>query len=104
MNSESQVVDSNDQVFITALLSRAKEQLKEDLHGFSTNKIVKATCLVSFFAILYAINHGSRVSPIDSCKFYEYFFLFVGNFCSCYRQYNNVISTLAHPKIFELYV
>ncbi|GJX07678.1 cytochrome P450 CYP82D47-like protein [Tanacetum coccineum] len=48
--AKSQVVDSNDEVFITALLFRAKEQLKEDLHGFNTNEIVKATCLAIFAA------------------------------------------------------
>ncbi|XP_071711843.1 demethylepipodophyllotoxin synthase-like [Rutidosis leptorrhynchoides] len=38
-------VDDKDQVFMTALLSRVKDELKEDTHGFSMDTIVKATCL-----------------------------------------------------------
>ncbi|PWA86852.1 cytochrome P450 [Artemisia annua] len=73
MDSKSQVVDSNDQVFITALLFRAKEQLKEGFHGFSTNEIVKATCLAIFAAatdtttfILASILHGFELQNMSN--------------------------------------
>lgn len=41
-------IDDEDQVFMSALLSRVKDELKEDLHGFSMETIVKATCLSIF--------------------------------------------------------
>ncbi|KAI3821087.1 hypothetical protein L1987_08644 [Smallanthus sonchifolius] len=42
---------SGDQVvFTAAFLSRVKEEVKEELYGFSTDEIVKATCLVLFAA------------------------------------------------------
>lgn len=37
--------ESKDQVFMATLLSRVKEELNEDLYGFSVDTIVKATCL-----------------------------------------------------------
>ncbi|KAI3821089.1 hypothetical protein L1987_08646 [Smallanthus sonchifolius] len=40
--------ESGDQVvFMAAFLSRVKEEVKEELYGFSTDEIVKATCLLS---------------------------------------------------------
>ncbi|KAI3821097.1 hypothetical protein L1987_08654 [Smallanthus sonchifolius] len=37
---------SNRPVFMAAVLSRVKEEVKEELYGFSTDDIVKASCLV----------------------------------------------------------
>ncbi|MFS7938998.1 putative cytochrome P450 [Helianthus anomalus] len=49
MNSSStqQEDDSRDQTFfMAALLSGVKEEVKEEVYGFSTDEIVKASCLV----------------------------------------------------------
>ncbi|KAJ0504770.1 putative cytochrome P450 [Helianthus annuus] len=37
-------------VFLAALLSHVKEEVKEEVYGFSTEQIVKATCLAIFVA------------------------------------------------------
>ncbi|KAI3673132.1 hypothetical protein L6452_39247 [Arctium lappa] len=37
--------EGKDQVFMATLLSRVKEELNEDLYGFSVDTVVKATCL-----------------------------------------------------------
>ncbi|KAI3821078.1 hypothetical protein L1987_08638 [Smallanthus sonchifolius] len=53
MNSASplQVDESRDQpVFMAALLSRVKDEVEEELYGFTTDEIVKATCLAIFAA------------------------------------------------------
>ncbi|KAI7732098.1 hypothetical protein M8C21_018397, partial [Ambrosia artemisiifolia] len=53
MNATSAVqVDENGDhaVFMAALLSLVKEQIKEEMYGFSTDEIVKATCLAIFAA------------------------------------------------------
>ncbi|KAK1407508.1 hypothetical protein QVD17_39124 [Tagetes erecta] len=43
--------DSKEQpVFMAALLSRVQEEVKEELYGFNTDDIVKATCLAIFSA------------------------------------------------------
>ena len=49
MNSTQHVDEreEEEEAFMSALLSRVKE-LKKDLFGFSTDAIVKATCLVLF--------------------------------------------------------
>ncbi|KAI3686710.1 hypothetical protein L1987_80400 [Smallanthus sonchifolius] len=53
MNSTStrQVDESRDQpVFMASFLSRVKEEVKQELYGFTTDEIVKATCLAIFSA------------------------------------------------------
>ncbi|KAF5806595.1 putative cytochrome P450 [Helianthus annuus] len=53
MNSTStqHVDDRGDQtVFMAALLSAVKEEVKEEVYGFSTDEIVKATCLAIYGA------------------------------------------------------
>ncbi|PWA86668.1 cytochrome P450 [Artemisia annua] len=47
MSSTQQLED----VFMTAVLSRVKEELKQDYYGFSIDTIVKSTCLVQLFYI-----------------------------------------------------
>ena len=49
MDSTEHRDECKDQVFMATLLSRVKEDFKEDRYGFSTDAIVKATCLVSWF-------------------------------------------------------
>ncbi|GJZ63551.1 cytochrome P450 CYP82D47-like protein [Tanacetum coccineum] len=45
-----QTIDkSKHQVFMTTLLSRVKEEFIKDCYGFSTDTVVKATCVVQFF-------------------------------------------------------
>jgi cytochrome P450 len=46
INSTHQLNESKDQVFMTTLLSRVKEEFIEGCYGFSTDAIVKATCVV----------------------------------------------------------
>nr|GEZ86169.1 cytochrome P450 CYP82D47-like [Tanacetum cinerariifolium] len=41
----SLIDDSKDHNFMTAVLSRVKEELKEDFYGFDIDTIVKSTCL-----------------------------------------------------------
>ncbi|KAJ9567150.1 hypothetical protein OSB04_003116 [Centaurea solstitialis] len=47
--------ESKDQVFMATLLSRVKEELNEDLYGFSAETIVKATCLAILAASIDTI-------------------------------------------------
>ncbi|PWA39309.1 cytochrome P450 [Artemisia annua] len=54
MDSTEHLDECKDQVFMATLLSRVKEEFKEDHYGFSTDAIVKATCLL----ILATIIHG----------------------------------------------
>ncbi|GJS06202.1 cytochrome P450 CYP82D47-like protein [Tanacetum coccineum] len=58
MKFTPQVDRSKDQVFMATLLSRVKEELKHDLHGFSVDAIVKSTCL----AIFAAASHTTTVT------------------------------------------
>ncbi|KAI3686714.1 hypothetical protein L1987_80398 [Smallanthus sonchifolius] len=54
MNSTStrQADESSEQpVFMAAVLSRVKEEVKEEVYGFSTEDIVKATCLLGYSII-----------------------------------------------------
>ncbi|KAI7729872.1 hypothetical protein M8C21_023781 [Ambrosia artemisiifolia] len=48
MNSTPRVEERKDQALMAALLSRVKEEVKEDAYGFSTDAIVKATCLAIY--------------------------------------------------------
>nr|GEX69455.1 cytochrome P450 CYP82D47-like [Tanacetum cinerariifolium] len=50
MDSTEHLDDRKDQVFMATLLSRVKEEFKEGRYGFSTDAIVKATCLAIFGA------------------------------------------------------
>lgn len=46
MNSTSTLHEDESKVFMAAVLSRVKEEVKEEDYGFNTDEIVKATCLV----------------------------------------------------------
>ncbi|KAI3686720.1 hypothetical protein L1987_80404 [Smallanthus sonchifolius] len=49
--SPLQVDESRDQpIFMAALLSRVKEEVKEDVYGFGADEIVKATCMAIYAA------------------------------------------------------
>ncbi|GJW17395.1 cytochrome P450 CYP82D47-like protein [Tanacetum coccineum] len=50
MDYPQTIDESKHQVFMTTLLSRVKEEFIEDCYGFSTDTVVKATCVESFAA------------------------------------------------------
>ncbi|XP_023765607.1 cytochrome P450 CYP82D47 [Lactuca sativa] len=50
MSCTQQEDEEEHQVLMAALLSRIKEEFKENVYGFSTDAIVKATCLAIFVA------------------------------------------------------
>nr|GEY68129.1 cytochrome P450 [Tanacetum cinerariifolium] len=46
---KKKIDDSKDHDFMTAVLSRVNEELKQDFYGFDIDTIDKSTCLVQFF-------------------------------------------------------
>ncbi|XP_076894187.1 cytochrome P450 82A3-like [Bidens hawaiensis] len=50
MNSKSALEEDESGVFMAAVLSRVKEEVQEEVYGFNTDDIVKATCLAIYSA------------------------------------------------------